>query len=73
MARQKEDPAIPTVHAALDLLTVDRLKQLVALLPTNKRPTRKMDLAAAIEQHLVGEKLRALWEQLAGKLVVTTT
>jgi hypothetical protein len=67
VARQKEDPAIPTVHAALDLLTVDRLKQLVALLPTNKRPTRKMDLAAVIEQYLVGEKLRALWEQLDDK------
>jgi hypothetical protein len=67
MARQKEDPAIPTVHAALDLLTVDRLKQLVALLPTNKRPTRKADLAAVIEQHLVGENLRALWEQLDEK------
>jgi hypothetical protein len=67
MARQKETPTIPTVHAALDLLTVDRLKQLVALLPTNKRPTRKADLAAAIEQHLIGEKLRALWEQLDDK------
>ncbi len=67
MAQQKEDPTIPTVHEALDLLTVDKLKQLVALLPTNKRPTRKADLAAVIEQHLVGEKLRALWEQLDDK------
>lgn len=75
MARHKEDPTLPTVHAALDLLTVDKLKQLVALLPTNQRPTRKADLAAVIEQHLVGEKLRALWEQLDDrqKLAVAET
>jgi hypothetical protein len=35
MARRREDLTIPTVHAALDLLTVEQLKQLVALLPTD--------------------------------------
>jgi hypothetical protein len=75
MARQREDLTVPTVHAALDLLTVEQLKQLVALLPTDRRPTRKAELATVIEQHLVGEKLRALWEQLdeRQKLAVAET
>src|SRR5712691_12892964 len=33
MPRQKETPAIPTVHEALDVLTIEQLKPLVALLP----------------------------------------
>src|SRR5262245_28578053 len=64
MPRQKDSPTIPTVHAALDLLTVDQLKQLVALLPTKERPTRKGDLVTLVEQHLAGERLRARWKQL---------
>jgi len=41
MPRQKETPAIPTVHEALDVLTIEQLKPLVAMLPTQERPTRK--------------------------------
>jgi hypothetical protein len=75
MPRQKAMPTIPTVHAALDLLTVDQLKQLIALLPTRERPTRKGDAVALVEQHLSGERLRALWEQLDAtqKLAVAET
>jgi hypothetical protein len=64
MPRQKETPAIPTVHEALDVLTIEQLKPLVALLPTQARPTRKGELVELIEQHLAGKQLRALWEQL---------
>ena len=75
MPRHKAMPTIPTVHAALDLLTVDQLKQLIALLPTRERPTRKGDAVALVEQHLSGERLRALWEQLDAtqKLAVAET
>ena len=68
-------PTISTVHAALDLLTVDQLKQLIALLPTRERPTRKGEAVALVEQHLSGERLRALWEQLDArqKLAVAET
>jgi hypothetical protein len=75
MPRQKETRTIPTVHEALDLLTVDQLKPLVALLPTQERPTRKGDLVELVEQHLSGERLRVLWEQLdeTQKLAVAET
>ena len=75
MPRHKAMLTIPTVHAALDLLTVDQLKQLIALLPTKERPTRKGDAVALVEQHLSGERLRALWEQLDAtqKLAVAET
>jgi hypothetical protein len=64
MRRQKETPAIPTVHEALEVLTIEQLKPLVALLPTQERPTRKGELVALIEQYLVDERLHALWERL---------
>ena len=64
MPRQKETPAIPTVHEALDVLTIEQLQPLVALLPTQERPSRKGELIALIEQYLAGKQLRALWEQL---------
>ena len=75
MPRQKETPAIPTVHEALDVLTIEQLKPLVALLPTTERPTRKGELIALIEQYLSGKQLRALWEQLdeTQKLAVAET
>jgi hypothetical protein len=75
MPRQKETPAIPTVHEALDVLTIEQLKPLVALLPTAERPTRKGELVALIEQYLSGTQLRALWEQLdeTQKLAVAET
>jgi hypothetical protein len=64
MSRQKETPAIPTAHEALDVLTIEQLKPLVAMLPTQERPTRKGELVTLIEQYLSGNRLRALWEQL---------
>src|SRR5215470_3413489 len=67
MPRQKETPAIPTVHEALDVLTIERLKPLVALLPTKERPMRKGELVELLEQYLSGKQLRALWEQLDEK------
>ena len=75
MPRQKETPAIPAVHEALDVLTIEQLKPLVALLPTAERPTRKGELVALIEQYLSGKQLRALWEQLdeTQKLAVAET
>ena len=74
MPRPKETPTIAT-HEALDLLTIDQLKPLVALLPTQERPTRKGDLVELVEQHLAGKRLRALWEQLDNiqKLAVAET
>ena len=63
MPRSKETQAI-TTHEALALLTIDQLKPLVALLPTEERPIRKGDLVELIETHLSGKRLRALWEQL---------
>jgi len=75
MPRQQETPAIPAVHEALDVLTIEQLKPLVALLPTAERPTRKGELVALIEQYLSGKQLRALWEQLdeTQKLAVAET
>jgi Helicase conserved C-terminal domain len=67
MPRQKETPAIPNVHEALDVLTIDQLKPLVALLPTKERPTRKGELVALVEHYLSGARLRELWEQLDEK------
>jgi hypothetical protein len=64
MPRQRETPTIPTVHEALNLLTVDQLKPLVALLPTREMPTRKGELVELVAKYLFGERLRALWEQL---------
>jgi hypothetical protein len=63
-AKRKEEPSIPTLTEALDVLTTDRLKELLALLPTKERPTRKGDLVALIKQQLEGDHLRELWERL---------
>jgi hypothetical protein len=75
LARGKQFPTIATVSEALDLLRVDQLKQLLSLLPTKERPTKKEGLIALIERHLSGEQLRALWEQLdeTQKLAVAET
>ncbi len=62
-ARQGE-PGIATIREALDLRNVDDLKQLVALLPTAEKHTRKGELIDLIERHVTGESLRALWEGL---------
>src|SRR5215471_15277201 len=62
-ARQ-EDSGIATVREALNLRTVDDLKQLLSLLPATERPARKGDLIDLIERQLAGERLRELWERL---------
>lgn len=62
--RRQEEPGIPTVRDALDIRTVDELKQLLYLLPTRERPTRKSDLMDVIESELLGPDLRALFDQL---------
>lgn len=62
--RQQEQPGIPTVRDALELRTVDDLKELLYLLPTKERPTRKSDLMNVIERELLGAGLRALFDQL---------
>src|SRR5437762_98057 len=67
MPRQKENPANMTVHEALEVLTTDQLKPLVALLPTKERPTRKGELVGLVEQYLSGQRLRELWKQLDEK------
>lgn len=64
MPRSKDELKAPTVREALDLLTVDYLKQLLSLLPTAERPTRKGELVTLIEQYLTGARLRELWNQL---------
>jgi hypothetical protein len=64
MARDNENLSIPSVRAALDLLTVDKLKKLLSLLPGDLKATRKADLVEVIERHLHGEKLKELWEKL---------
>jgi hypothetical protein len=62
--RKQEDPAVATVREALNHLTTDQLKKLLALLPTKERPTRKGDLVEAVVRGLDAEGLRALWAQL---------
>lgn len=64
MSPDSEFSPISTVRTALDLLTVDDLKELLNLLPTDRKPARKTEFIAAIEEHLDGEKLRILWERL---------
>jgi hypothetical protein len=62
--RRQEEPGIPTLRDALDVRTVDDLKQLLYLLPTRERPTRKSDLMDAIESKLLGSDLRDIFSQL---------
>lgn len=58
------DAGIPTLETALStLMTVDDLKRLAAL--TNRAiPSRKADLAALIQSHLAGERLRTVYQGL---------
>ncbi|MCZ6872797.1 MAG: hypothetical protein O7G88_04590, partial [bacterium] len=55
---------LTTVQAALSLCTVDDLKKLAALLPAKTNVTRKAELVAFIAQHLQGDNLTKLWQQL---------
>lgn len=61
---QEEEPRILTISEALELRTVDELKELAGLLPRGNKPARKDDLMNAIERHLSGDSLRTLWNQL---------
>ncbi len=75
MAKAQETMEIPTIRLALEVLTIEKLKALLGLLPGETKATRKADLIAVIEQILQGEKLKALWEKLDAtqKLVVAET
>lgn len=61
---RERDETIATVTEALNGLTVDDLKKLAALLPTNERPARKGELVALIAGYLEGGKLKTLWSKL---------
>lgn len=54
---------IPTLELALDSMSADGLRKLVAL-TGEKAPSRKGDMAAIIVRHLAGERLRSIWEGL---------
>ena len=53
-----------TLPEALNLLTVDRLKVLVDLLPNATRPARKVELIALLRRRLTGKSLQKLWHEL---------
>ncbi len=61
---KQDEHIIPTVAEALQGINVEDLKQLVALLPTDEKPTRKAELVALVASHLQGEKLMQLWARL---------
>jgi len=53
------------LHQSLELKSVNDLKQQRALIPTADRSTRKDDIIAAIERHLLSADLGPLWERLS--------
>ncbi|MGB7086434.1 MAG: hypothetical protein WBD47_12835 [Phormidesmis sp.] len=54
-----------TLEEGLNFHTVDDLKKLLALLPTQEKPKRKAELVAAIAQHLLSApKLKKIWKDL---------
>ena len=57
-------PTARRLRAVLELLTVDELKQRLALAEPGHKRLRKPDLVAALESHLAGEALWQLWERL---------
>jgi len=61
---QNYDTSFATINQALNKYTVDQLKLLLPNLPTDKKPTRKAEIIALIEEHLHGQKLRFLWDKL---------
>jgi len=64
MPYYQDQLSIATVEEALQQSSVDELKKLAALLSTNNKPTRKAELVAFIQRHLIGENLRQLWREL---------
>ena len=58
-------PSGATLTEVLADQSADELRRLRDLLPRERpRPTRKADMAAAIERHLAGEALLELWSKL---------
>ena len=53
-----------TLSEALNLLTVDRLKELIDLLPGATKPTRKAEIIAVLRRRLAGKSLQKLWHEL---------
>ena len=53
-----------TLSEALNLLTVDRLKDLMDLLADAIRPTRKVETIALLTHRLTGQSLERLWHDL---------
>ncbi len=53
-----------TLSEALNLLTVDRLKELLDLLSGTSRPTRKAEIIAVLRRRLTGKSLQNLWHEL---------
>ena len=53
-----------TLSEALNLLTVDRLKELIDLLTGATRPTRKAEIIAVLRRRLAGKSLAKLWHEL---------
>ena len=49
---------------SLELMVVDDLKSLLVHLPADKKPTRKKEIVELIQSFLLGDYLKALWEQL---------
>ena len=54
-----------TLHEALDLLTINVLKQRRALIPSGDRSTRKSDIVTAIARYLLSADLGAVWARLS--------
>lgn len=57
-------PLLNTVREGLNFCTVDQIKKLLALLPTEEKATRKAELINLVERELLGPHLRQLWAEL---------
>src|ERR1017187_8485115 len=63
MNNDVDEEAPITLQFALDSMTADELRKLVAL-TRQKAPGTKAEMAALIIQHLAGDRLRTVWEGL---------
>ncbi|WP_102794381.1 helicase-associated domain-containing protein [Bowmanella denitrificans] len=61
---QTDSNNVGSLAGYLELLTVDDLKSLLKLLPVEKKPSRKSELAKAIKESLLGGNLYKLWDRL---------
>ena len=64
MPRQSEPPENINLRDSLNLRRIDDLKQMITLLSTNTKLTRKAELVALVETHLKNENLHDIWKQL---------